>query len=115
MLRLIAVALSLLACCPLPCQAEDLSDKDPALMTREQWQARLKSLRERADLLRLQRGSVTPPPPPSRDELAEQASKRILEDDTLLPGDVVSTNRGLFRFQGNPNRERTTDDFVRIR
>jgi hypothetical protein len=40
---------------------------------------------------------------------------RILEDSGLQPGDIVSTNRGLFRFQGNPDRERKPDDFVRIR
>ena len=82
-------------------------------MTREQWQAHLKSLRERADVLRLQRRSVAPPLPPLQEELAEQASRRILEDESLQPGDVVSTSRGLFRFQGSPNRERTPDDFVR--
>jgi hypothetical protein len=83
-------------------------------MTREQWQAHLKSVRDRANSSRLQRRTVAPLPP-SQEELAEQASKRILEDETLLPGDVVSTNRGLFRFEGSPNRERTSDDFVRIR
>jgi hypothetical protein len=115
MLRLIAAALWLLASCSLPCLAEGLSDQDPALMTREQWQAHLKGLRERADVLRLQRRSFAPPPPPLQEELAEQASRRILEDESLQPGDVISTNRGLFRFQGSPNRERTPDDFVRIR
>lgn len=52
---------------------------------------------------------------PTLDELAEEASRRVLEDESLLPGDIVSTNRGLFKFQGNPNKERKVDDFVRIR
>src|SRR6202030_3106052 len=72
MLRLIAAALWLLASCSLPCLAEGLSDQDPALMTREQWQAHLKGLRERADVLRLQRRNFAPPPPPLQEELAEQ-------------------------------------------
>jgi hypothetical protein len=113
MSRSIAAVLWLLASCSLPFLAEGLSDQDPALMTREQWQAHLKSLRERANVSRLQRSTVAPPPP-SQEELAAQASRRALEDETLLPGDVVSTNRGLFRFQGSPNRERTSGDFVRI-
>ena len=49
------------------------------------------------------------------EEIAEAASRRVLEDDTLLPGDIVSTSRGLFRFQGSPDRERTPEDFVQIR
>ena len=55
------------------------------------------------------------PQAPAAQELAKDVSRRVLEDDGLRPGDVVSTNRGLFRFQGAPDRERKPDDFVRIR
>jgi hypothetical protein len=53
--------------------------------------------------------------PPTVDEIAEEATRRILEDSSLQPGDIISTNRGLFRFQGDPDKERKPDDFVRIR
>ncbi|QIP05554.1 hypothetical protein [Bradyrhizobium symbiodeficiens] len=46
---------------------------------------------------------------------AEEASKRILEDESLIPGDVVSTHRGLLRFQGSPEREHRPEDFVPVR
>ena len=37
--------------------------------------------------------------PPATEGMAEEASERLLEDDSLRPGDVVSTNRGLFDFK----------------
>jgi hypothetical protein len=52
---------------------------------------------------------------PDPGELAEQASRSIREDDSLTPGDVASTDQGLFRFQGSPLKERQPEDFVRIR
>jgi hypothetical protein len=82
-------------------------------MSREQWRARIQNSRERAEIVRRERRTFIPPPPTS-EELAEEASQRVLEDDSLRPGDVVSTNRGLFRYQGPPDRERRPDDFVRI-
>jgi hypothetical protein len=53
--------------------------------------------------------------PPAPDEFAAEASKQVLEDESLRRGDIVSTNRGLFRFIGSPDKERTPDDFVLIR
>ena len=52
---------------------------------------------------------------PRAEELAEQTSRSIREDDSLMPGDVVSTDQGLFRFQGSPLKEQQPDDFVWIR
>jgi len=36
----------------------------------------------------------------------------VLTDDSLQRGDIVSTDRGLFIFKGQPDRERRSDDFV---
>ena len=83
-------------------------------MSRDQWRAQVQNSRERAQITRRERRNFIPQPP-TTEELAEEASKRVLEDDSLRPGDVVSTNRGLFRFQGPLDRERRPDDFVRIR
>jgi hypothetical protein len=74
-------------------------------MSREQWRARVQSSRERAEIARRER-KTSVALPPKTEELAEEASKRVLEDDRLRPGDVVSTNRGLFRFQGPLDKER---------
>jgi hypothetical protein len=82
-------------------------------MSREEWQAHVKATRERLDLMRRERKGIVSLPP-TQDELAEAASRRVLEDD-LRPGDIVSTKAGLFRFRGSPDRERKLEDFERLR
>jgi len=93
--------------------ALDRATADTTQMSRAEWQAHLKASRERLDLMRRERKGFVAPPP-TQDELAEAASKRVLEDD-LLPGDIVSTRAGLFRFRGSPGRERKFEDFERLR
>ena len=96
------------------CPAQERPERDVSEMSREEWQAQIRADRERSQLIRRERRFLVPQPP-TPEELAEEASRRVLEDDDLRPGDVVSTNRGLFRYQGVPDRQRTSEDFVRIR
>jgi len=49
------------------------------------------------------------------DEIANRNSQRILEDDSLMPGDIISTNRGMFQYRGTPDGTKRPEDFVRIR
>jgi len=93
--------------------AQDHATVDTTQMSKEEWQAHVKASRKRLDLMRRERKGFVAPPP-TQDELAEAASKRVLEDD-LLPGDIVSTRAGLFRFRGSPGRERKFEDFERLR
>jgi hypothetical protein len=95
------------------CCAQERATADTNQMSREEWQAHVKASRERLDLMRRERKSLVAPPP-TQDEIAETASRRVLEDD-LRPGDVVSTKAGLFRFRGSPHRERKPEDFERLR
>jgi hypothetical protein len=95
------------------CCAQERATADTTQMSREEWQAHVKASRERLGLMRRERKSLVAPPP-TQDEIAEAASKRVLEDD-LRPGDIVSTNAGLFRFRGSPDRERKPEDFERVR
>ena len=107
-------AIGLLALCSNGCLAQERPDEDTSQMSRDQWRSRVQSSRERAEIARRERKAFTPLTP-TTEELAEAATRRVLEDDSLRPGDLVSTNRGLFRFEGAPDRERRPDDFVRIR
>jgi hypothetical protein len=68
---------------------------------------------KKIELMRRERKSMVAPQP-TPEEIAEAASRHVLED-TLLPGDIVSTRVGLFRFRGSPDRERKADDFERVR
>jgi hypothetical protein len=96
------------------CLAEDGAENGPAQMSREEWQNQVKSSRQRAEEMRRLRKSFIAQAP-TAEEIAEQASSRAFNDGSLRPGDVISTNRGFFRFQGFPDRERKPEDFVRIR
>jgi hypothetical protein len=96
------------------CLSQELGAEDSVEVSRQEWQAKVRASRARADVMRHERRGLVPQAP-TPDELAKEASRRALEDDSLLPGDIVSTNRGLFQFRGQPGGERKRDDFVRIR
>src|SRR5258708_751848 len=80
------------------CQAQEALDTDVSQMTRQEWRDHIKASRQRAEIMRRERRGFVPQPP-ILEEVAEQATKRALEDDSLRPGDIVSTNRGLFRYR----------------
>jgi len=119
---------SLTAGLSIGCCAQERAPADTTRMGREEWQAKVKASRERLDLRRQEltrernkqmdlwrrerKGMVAPPP--TQDEIAEAASRQVL-DDTLFPGDIVSTKAGLFRFRGSADRERKPEDFERLR
>jgi hypothetical protein len=94
--------------------AEGDTQNDAWQMNREEWQNQVKSSRQRAEEMRRQRRTFVPQVP-TAEELAEEASARAFKDNSLRPGDVISTNRGFFRYQGFPDGERKPEDFVRIR
>ena len=139
----VIATVSLTAGLSIGCCAQERATADATKMGREEWQARVNASRERLDLRRQEltreRNKQIDPrreeltrernkqidlwrrerksmvaPPPTQDEIAEAASREVL-NDTLLPGDIVSTNRGLFRFRGSPDRERIPEDFERLR
>ena len=134
---------SLTAGLSIGCCAQERVTVDTTQISREEWQAKVKASRERLDLRRQEltreRNKQIDPrreeltrernkqmdlwqrerksmvaPPPTQDEIAEAASRQVL-DDTLLPGDIVSTKAGLFRFRGSADRERKPEDFERLR
>jgi hypothetical protein len=107
--------------CAVPCcAAEDITetptteaDVQPE-MSREQWRQRVQEAKRRAVEAALERRThpdrYAPPP-----EDAEQvASERVLNDDSLQRGDIVSTKKGLFVFRGRSNREHREDDFLAL-
>jgi hypothetical protein len=106
---------------PEPVFAEDAvtvvpEDAGPIDMPRVQWRERILEDKRRARQLAIgQRGRMPyQPPPPSREEEDREASGRVLNDDSLQPGDIVSTNKGPFVFKGRPDRERGNGDFVTL-
>jgi len=81
-------------------------------MSREQWIAHVQEARRKAKEVAAERRKNFVPEVPSRADEERRASERVLTDDSLQQGDIVSTDRGLFIFKGQPDRERRDADFV---
>jgi hypothetical protein len=97
-------------------QAEDDSEfsstqvADPAFqLTRDQWRERVRTtklrIQEQAARRRIQDADNGPT------EEAERASERVLNDDSLMKGDIVVTDKGMFVFRGRSNEEHKASDF----
>jgi hypothetical protein len=95
------------------CPAQDGLSDDPPEISRDEWRTQIKAAREQLETMRRERKSLAPSMP-TPEEVAEEASRRALEDESLMPGDVVSTSQGLFQFRGSRHGERRPKDFVKI-
>lgn len=85
----------------------------PLDMSREQWRERVVEAKRRAKQFALEnRGRIALPP--SAAEEQRIASERVLNDESLQSGDIVSTNKGLYLFKGRPDRERNDSDFIAL-
>jgi hypothetical protein len=110
----IFIAMNLAILNSVGCFAQNRAADNPAEMSREDWQAQITASRARAEAMRREHRRFVVRQP-TKEEIAERNSKRVLEDDSLLPGDIISTNQGLYQFQGSPEGDRKPGDFVRIR
>ncbi|MCP3472175.1 hypothetical protein NLM33_17820 [Bradyrhizobium sp. CCGUVB1N3] len=86
---------------PADAAGAETAPSPDSLMSREDWKRRISEARRRADQARLDwklqaplRAAIPPDPP------EKIASQRVLNDDTLQPGDIVSTDKGLLQFRG---------------
>ena len=102
------------------CLAQDATsppaaeDGVPLDMSREQWRERVAEAKHRARRLALEnRGRLTLIPPSAAEE-ERIASERVLNDESLQWGDIVSTNKGLYVFKGRADRERSDSDFIAL-
>ena len=60
--------------------------------------------------LMLSRRAIQPTP----GELSREATQRVLRDYSLVPGDLVMTDRGLMVFRGRTGEEPKEADFERV-
>jgi hypothetical protein len=81
---------------------------------RDQWRERVAEARHRARQFALkQRERSTFDAAPIVDE-ESIASERVLNDESLRRGDIVSTNKGLFVFRGRSDQEHRESDFIAL-
>ena len=124
-LRAVVAAALLLgaSCCPTICFAQgdsELSidggsperpDEQPE-MSRNAWRQRVEEARQRArDVARdhIEHPEVYAP---VHEDPELIASERVLNDDSLQQGDIVTTKKGMFIFRGRPDQPRLQEDFV---
>src|SRR5258708_3090117 len=91
--------------------AQEPADDHEARLSREDWIATVEAARQRIEQMRREHRSFLPAEQTPVDD-AEEASRRVLEDESLQAGDVVSTKQGFFRFTGQPGADRNSVDFV---
>jgi hypothetical protein len=90
-------------------------EDDAALDTsRDQWRERVAEARRRSQQFALERRGRPALDPPSIAEQERMLSEQVLNDDSLEPGDIVSTNKGLFVFKGQSDQERRESDFMAL-
>lgn len=87
-------------------QQSDNSDY-PASITREHWKARVNAAKARVQEMRREGRSFVSPP-------EENLLQRILEDSTLVFGDIVATEGGMFEFVGGTVAPHNREDFRQV-
>jgi hypothetical protein len=97
--RISIVICGLAAVFSMRCIAQE--EPDPSRMSREQWQAQIRAARERSEAMRRERRFFVLPPPTS-EELAEEASRKVLEDDSLRPVTSYQPIAAFFNFTDLP-------------
>ena len=107
---------------PTPCLAEDepgpsLSDYLPPSEpepTRDQWRQRIDEARQRAKEASRERREHPELYKPVPEDPDLVATERILNDDSLQRGDIVTTKKGMFMYQGRTDQSRSKQDFVPV-
>ena len=118
---ILVLALGILGCASLSQAQEDVAasatDDGPRQpeTSRNRWRQKIEDAKRRArDVARERREhpELYMPIPEDPDLVA---TERVLNDESLQTGDIVSTNRGLFVFRGRIDQPRRQEDFVPLR
>ena len=80
-------------------QAESILSPD-SFITRDDWKRRIDDARKRSELARKDWQLNPPSRAVTEESMAKIAAERALNDYTLQPGDIVSTDKGLLQFRG---------------
>lgn len=116
--RCAAAGVLLCALSAQPCIAQSASESGitaaqaPPEVSRQEWLERVREARKRAREDAQERRLHPERYAPTQEEEARSASERVLHDDSLQPGDIVSTDKGLFVFRGSADQPPKSEDFV---
>jgi hypothetical protein len=104
MVTLGGIVLLLLVCLADQSVAQSDSPDDPASITREDWKARVDAAKARVQQMRREGEPFIPRP-------EGNPLERILQDSTLVYGDIVVTDRGVFEFIGATTGPHNREEF----
>ena len=96
-------------------QSASVTDEARPEVSRQEWMERVQEAKQRAKDAALDHRMHPERYAPSPQDKARVASERVLNDDSLQPGDIVSTNKGLFVFRGSADQPPKSEDFVPLR
>jgi hypothetical protein len=94
-----------------PCHG---GEEPPGADQANDWKLRIEDARKRAAQARQDWRLNAPLRVPAPDPPEKIATERVLNDDTLQPGDIVSTDKGFFLFRGRSGTDEQTMDFVPV-
>ncbi|WP_245316891.1 hypothetical protein [Bradyrhizobium manausense] len=83
-------------------------------MTRDQWRQRIDEARQRAKEASRERREHPELYKPVPEDPDLVATERILNDESLQRGDIVTTKKGTFIYQGRSDLPRREQDFVPV-
>jgi hypothetical protein len=89
-----------------------VTDDSPSQFSRAEWQAHINEVRKRVRAsagIYLERSRNRREPTTS--ELSREATERVLKDYSLVRGDIVMTDNGMFVFKGRSGEEPKDTDF----
>ena len=118
----IAGALGLCIASPSLCLAQ--SDLEPSIsdylppkepeVSRDEWRQRIEEARRRAKDVSRERREHPELYKPIPEDPDLVATERLLRDDSLQRGDIVTTKKGMFVYQGRSDQPRRDQDFVPV-
>jgi len=91
----------------------DLDPVQPEL-SKEEWRQRIEDAKRRSKEVAQERREHPELSAPIPEDPEVIATERLLNDESLRNGDVVSTKRGLFVYRGRGDLPRRSEDFVPI-
>ncbi|MBR0737641.1 hypothetical protein JQ581_11955 [Bradyrhizobium liaoningense] len=118
----IASAFGLGLACPSLCLAQ--SEPEPSLndylppreaeVSRDEWRQRIEEARRRSKEISRERREHPELYKPIPEDPDLVATERLLRDDSLQRGDIVTTKKGMFVYQGRSDQPRRDQDFVPV-
>jgi hypothetical protein len=92
------------------------TDLDPGQpeVTRDEWRQRLEEAKRRSKEVARDRREHPELYAPIPEDPAIVATERLLNDESLRNGDIVSTKSGLFVYRGRGDLPRRSEDFVPV-